>query len=99
MPSFKEISPSSQEVSQLQDNVSDAFSIVFQDPSIVGTIVKTKLSAGSNSVAHRLGKKFLGWDLWDVDAPATIHRVSDLTPEKTITLFSSAPCNVTIRIF
>lgn len=99
MPSFKEICPDDPEVSQLQDNVSDAFSVVFNDPSVVGTIVKAALLEGANTISHRLGKKFFGWDLWDVDAPATIHRVSNLSPEKTITLFSSAPCNVTIRIF
>lgn len=67
-----------------------------------GILLKNvSLTAGANSVNHKLGRKLQGWMLTRVRAAATIYDTQDANsmPELTLTLNSSANVVVDIYVF
>lgn len=52
--------------------------------------------AGNATFIHGLGRTPARWAIEDVDAAATLHRVS--WDERSIVIASSAACGVTIRV-
>jgi hypothetical protein len=59
----------------------------------------TALTGGANTqVAHKLGRKPVGWRITDIDAAATVYRAAAFD-SSFLTLHASANCNVKLRVW
>jgi hypothetical protein len=66
--------------------------------SILSDVV---LSAGWNTINHKLGRKLIGWRIIGINAASSIYdgQASNPRPELTLTLNSSAGCTVQLEVF
>lgn len=64
----------------------------------VSILKEISLVIGDNEFNHLLGKKMQGWMILDIDAASTIYRSAPFNA-LTLTLNSSAVCNVNIGVF
>lgn len=53
---------------------------------------------GNNVINHLLGRKQQGWIIADIDGFATLARNLPFN-DKTLTLVSSGPCNISLVVF
>lgn len=87
-------------INQLQQNVKQALDPVTDNPLVLGIILKDiVLTSGSNTINHKLGRTLQGWIIVRQQGPATFYdtQTSNLTPNLTLLLTSSA--NVTVNIY
>lgn len=63
-----------------------------------GILTDVALVAGTNVINHLLGQVQQGWFIVDTQQAATIHRNAPFNAS-TLSLFSSAPCTVSIAVF
>lgn len=102
LKAISKVQTDNREVNQLQSNILSQINGLTQNPSNNGTILpKVALSAGSNDVNTKLGRKLVGWYIVRQRSAATIYDNQDNNkyPEKTLTLVSSAAVNVDIYVF
>ncbi len=59
------------------------------------------LTAGSNVINHRLGRKLSGWKTTRVRANVTLYDTQDdnQTPQLTLVLVASAPAVIDVEVF
>lgn len=62
-----------------------------------GIFITTKLTSGTNNIKHNLGKVPTGFIITDIDAAATIYRIS--FSNALVVLNASAPATTTIFLF
>lgn len=101
MAKFVKINVNDKDLSRVQDNVAQAFTDV-ATPLIQAIVLpNVVLAVGSNSINHTLGRKLLGWSIMRRRADASIHDTQDSngTPDRTLTLVSSAAATVDLLVF
>lgn len=75
---------------------------VLGNPLIDGVLLqKVVLAVGSNQVAHKLGRKLIGWYPTRVRAAATFYDTQDTNtlPEEFLTLVASAAVTIDLFVF
>ncbi len=89
------------ELSLLQTQWSSVLNPVVANPANNGILLKSvPLVVGSNSVNHKLGRKWQGWSIvrWN-GATGTVYDTADTLPDLTINLNSNAVLTVDILVF
>lgn len=89
-------------INQLQQNVKQVVDPLTNNPVLLGIILEqVQLVTGSNTINHLLGRKLQGWIIVRQRGPAQIYdgQDSNLTPNLTLILNSSADVSVNIYVF
>ena len=94
---FRKIVSNNDEVLKLQSNVENALAPVLRVALLDGVTISAALASGDNEIAHGLGRVPQGYIIIDVDAAATIYRVS--LSDKFLTLNSTATANIKLWIY
>lgn len=83
----------------MQDKWASILNPVIELPlSSSNILTSIPLAIGVNVINHLLARKMQGWFISDIDAASTIYRSAPLN-DKTITLNSSANCNINLVVF
>lgn len=80
-----------------------------QWPQVIDPVVNNQLNqgqligpialiSGTNVINHKLGRNQLGWIITDQDAASSIYR-NAVFNNLTLSLSSSAPCNISLWVF
>jgi len=89
-------------VNQMNDNLSDIFSNISKKVQLDSVVLQSiPLSAGTNQIAHTLGRTLTGWKIIRLSGPAVIYdmQATNPNPSTYLTLVSSIGCNVSIEVF
>lgn len=89
-------------LSQMQTQWSSQLNPMLGNPSLSIRILKNvKLSMGSNTINHLLGKDLTGWRIVRIRAAATIFDTQDSNarPELTLILVSDSPVTIDLEVF
>ncbi len=86
---------------QLQPKWASAIDPVITNPICNGLqLVNIKLSAGVNTIDHKLGRKLIGYIITSIyDTTSNIVRQNSQIPERTIVLNSSAGTTIDIYVY
>ena len=89
-------------VSQMQDNLGDIFAGLGRNP-VAGAVLlrKVSLAAGSNQIAHTLGRTLTGWIVTRIRGTSNLWDDQDNQPLPStyLTLLANAPVSVDILVF
>ena len=99
---LKKYNTTDYELSKVQDNVADAFTPLFAQPWVNGTLVKTTLKANADtSINTGLGLVAQGWLVLSVDKPCEIwlSNNTNSSPTKTLLLANNAPHDVAVTLW
>lgn len=101
MKPFVKIQTPQRELSQVQDQISEAFQSLVKNPLINGVLVTAALTTGTNQVAHTLNRKLQGWIIVRRDNASTVYDSQDSEPDPDLflQLVASADVNVTLYVF
>lgn len=84
---------------QAEDRWSSIIEPVLQLPPNNGILRKNiAITTGVNVINTLLGKQQQGWIITDIDAVANLHRSQPFN-NLTLTLTSSAPCNISLWVY
>lgn len=99
-PGMRLLKQAAADVLALQENVRQAIEPLVRAPFARGVQVKATLSAGANTITHKLGRHPTGWLLLDVSA-ASAGDMPKRTAwdERTITLDAAAGDTVVLWVF
>jgi hypothetical protein len=100
--SLKKTNFEDMETSKLQENISNWVDAIIRKETLNGLrLERVSLSAGSNDVPHRLGRKLIGWQVVRQRSAATIYDEQDGSQftETLLKLNSSAPVIVDLWVF
>ncbi len=87
-------------VERLATSLQRSIDSVTQSPIIAGQLLESiPLSGIAKRVAHKLGRKPLGWIIVNQDENATVYSSQDAKPELFLTLTSSADVVVSLWVF
>ncbi len=85
--------------SAAEDRWASEIDPVLAMPPIQGVLLGTiALKAGVNMINHRLQRMQQGWIIYDQDGASSIYRTAALN-NLTLTLTSTAACNVKLWVF
>jgi hypothetical protein len=91
--------PQNMPLPAMQNTWATAIEPVLSLPPNQGALLKgIALKSGTNVINHKLAKQQQGWILVDQDAAASIYRSAPFN-NLTLTLTSSAACNVSLWVF
>jgi hypothetical protein len=94
---LRQINTQDQNLQLIQGNVADAIAPLEKSPLTGGVFISALfLSIGTNKVAHLLGRTPTRWAIMDLNASATIYRLS--WDDKFLTLQSSTDCTVSLWV-
>lgn len=97
---FKKLSSSDQVVEQLSLRVSEFCTQLEPNPTLVGQrIVNVSVSAVPKTIAHNLGKAFIGWQVIRNRANIVVYEGVQKTPENFLTLVASGTGIIDLWIF
>lgn len=84
----------------LQDNVAQAFGqLLGKDPLDVTLLTNVVLGAGQNVVAHKLGRRLLGWLVVRTHGGyPQIYDVQDTNPSPNLTLLLQSATKITVDL-
>ena len=102
LPKFQQTNTSDQDLNTVQFNLVRTLNPVFDTPTLAGNLLQNVvLTAGDNSINHKLGRNLIGWQITRLRAASTIYDTQDTnkSPNLTLTLNSSAPVSVDIYVF
>lgn len=87
------------DVRQLQDAVDEVLKDVINNPLLQGRLIeKVVLSAGTNTLAHGLGRELRGYLIAKRSSAATVYQIDPPTPDY-LTLVVSADVTLTLWVF
>ena len=89
-------------LNKMNGNLADLFAGLNSHPMTGAILLQgVSLKAGSNAIAHTLGKALTGWTVTRLRAPASIYDLQDAQPLKQVylTLVASAPVVVDLLVF
>ena len=96
LPIFQMADPQAQ---QMQTVWKAAISPVIQNQINQGQLLPNiAIVAGANKINHLLSRQMVGWYIVDQDAPASLYRSQPLNAT-TLTLTSTAACNISLWVF
>lgn len=90
------------ELSMMQTSWAKEINPILSNPANLSSILKNiTLITGSNTINHLLGRKLQGWKIVRQRSSASIYDTQDsnLTPDLTLSLVSSAGVTVDIEVF
>lgn len=102
MARFARVQTDNREVNQLQLNIAQLLEPMAANPLTQGNILtQVALTSGTNTIAHKLGRKLIGWQVIRQRASATLYDLQDanLTPAQTLVLVASANVTVDLYVF
>jgi hypothetical protein len=85
-----------------QTTWASALNPIIQNPANNSIILKNVvLTAGSNTINHKLGRPLQGWKPTRLRSAATLYDTQDAnqTPQLTLVLVASAPVTVDLEVF
>jgi len=86
-------------IEQMQQQWKSQLDPILAIPMLSGLQLKSiALKSGANVINHKLGAVQQGWMITDQDGPATIYRSQPFN-NLTLTLTSSAACNVNLWVY
>lgn len=85
---------------KIQDNVSSSLNPIAAKPIVDGVLVQdVKLTSGQdNSVSHTIGRTPLMWIVVKKNANADVWEATSPAPSKTLNLWCSANCTVSLWV-
>jgi hypothetical protein len=100
MPKLQRIQTGDRVLNMIQDNVSNILDPYSSKEILQGQILTNiVLVSGSNRVAHKLGRKLLGWFIVRQRASASIYDTQDSNPDPILFLTLTSSANVTVDIY
>lgn len=87
---------------QFQSNISNALTLLSRNPVVGGILLtQVQLSAGDNTVSHKLGRQLQGWLIVRQRAQAQVYDKQDANtnPKATLTLNTSADVTLDLYVF
>lgn len=93
---------SSKDISLLQSSWASQLNKLLGNPLVQGRLINNvMLTTGTNVINHGLGRKLQGWIIVGINAASTIFDLqsSNTSPQLTLDLSSSAPCQVNLYVF
>jgi len=98
--SFKKIENSNTETSKLQDNVESSLKQITSKDILNGVLLKNiRLTSGSNTINHKLGRQLIGFIVIRQRAQAQIWDSQDDNSLKNLTLILNSSANVEIDLW
>lgn len=85
---------------QLSTKWASILNVLLANPQLNRSVLQNQvLASGRNVVNHKLGRPLQGWNTSRIRASATFYDAQDsnLTPDLTLVIFSSAPVTVDIE--
>lgn len=89
-------------INMMQDRILSVLNSVAVNPILDSDILTdVVLASGDNTINHKLGRKLNGWFLTRRNAATTVYdkQATNLIPERTLVLNSSAIATVDIFVF
>jgi len=102
LKALKTIQPKEYELDVVQRNVKEFAGQLEKNVILDGVLIEDidLVSASSNTVNHKLGRKIKGWFITRIDANANVWENSTQPlPKSTIVLDTSANCKVSLYVF
>lgn len=99
---FRRIHSDNREIVQVQKNIQDALSQILVLPILNGTLLENLvLSAGDNTITHKLGRKVKGYIVVRKSAVSNIYdKIStDTKLDQQFTLNASVACTISLWVF
>jgi len=102
MPQLPRFQTDDTQFQMLQTAWASQLNPIINSPILQGlTLENVSLSAGSNTINHKLGRKLQGWIIVRKSAASEIYDLqsSNTMTDKTLILSSQNPCVVNIYVF
>lgn len=100
MPKLQRIQTADRVINMIQDNISNIIDPLSSKEILQGQILtKIALTTGTNNIAHKLGRRLLGWFIVRQRASATVYDTQDTNPSPDIFLRLVASANVTVDLY
>lgn len=104
LPAMRRILPRDPELHALEQNVCDAIAPLLKQSDLPRVFLKgVILAAGgtANTINHGLGKALQGYRVVLKDSNASIWdgQAANSFPDRTLVLYASAPCTVSLEVF
>ena len=95
MSKFKKLFHDDDIINRIQSNIEEQF-----DQSNYNDLIGIALIAGQdNIINHKLGRKFIGWQVIDINRDSNVWRINNNSPTLNLTLRCSASTTISLRIF
>lgn len=100
MPKLQRIQTGDRVLNMIQDNVSNILDPYSSKEILQGQILQNvDLASGSNNVAHKLGRKPIGWFLVRRRSTAVIYDTQDTNPDSALFLRLVASAETTVDLY
>ncbi len=87
-------------INQLQNNIINSVNPILGNAITNGTILSgIKLTSGSNTINHTLGRNLQGWIVIRQRASATIYDLQDTNPRPSLTLILHSSGSVVVDLY